>query len=69
MKRAGSGGSDPSSKKRKVTFTTYKKWASEFDNDFKTLTWLDCETTYDDGKKIVSQLKCSICAKFQKVQD
>ena len=44
MKRAASGGSEPSSKKRKVTFTTYKKWAIEFDSDFKTLTWLDCET-------------------------
>ena len=52
-------------KKRSVSFATYQKWLQDFDRELKTLSWLECDTTFKGGKKIVTQLRCSVCSKFE----
>ncbi len=46
------------SQKRSVTYATFQKWCRDFDRELQTLSWLDCNTIYKDGKKIVTHLKC-----------
>ena len=68
MKRALSSSAEASTseaKKRKVTYTIYQKWKSELDRDCQTVSWLDCESKVVAGKRIVSKLRCSTCAKFK----
>ena len=68
MKRALSSSDEASTseaKKRKVTYATYQKWKSELDRDCQTVSWLDCESKVVAGKRIVSKLRCSMCAKFK----
>lgn len=31
---------------------------------FQTMSWLDCFSEKDSGKKVVSQLKCKVCSDF-----
>ena len=54
----------PEAKRRAASYDTYKKWVSELDKSLQTLTWLDCETKSEGGKRVVSKLKCKICEKF-----
>lgn len=65
MKRASSSASEQIPKKRKVAVTTYRKWREDFDKELKTVSWLDCETEIESGKKMVKTLKCSVCTRFQ----
>ena len=68
MKRALSSSDEASTseaKKRKVTYATYQKWKSELDRDCQTVSWLDCESKVVAGKRIVSKLRCSMCAKLK----
>ena len=68
MKRALSSSDEASTseaKKRKVTYATYQKWKNELDRDCQTVSWLDCESKVVAGKRIVSKLRCSTCAKFK----
>ena len=44
---------------------TYKGWLTQYDREYQTVTWLDCETSVDDGAKLVTQLKCRVCTKFK----
>ena len=53
------------SKKRMVLFTTYQKWRTELDRDYKTVTWLECKTLLVSGKKVVDKLLCVICKQFK----
>ncbi len=52
-------------KRRSVTYATFQKWCRDFDRELQTLSWLECNTIYKDGGKIVTHLKCSICMKFE----
>ena len=54
-----------SSSRREVAFYTYKKWMTELECGFQTLSWLDCDTGSIEGKKVVTKLKCKICTKHQ----
>ena len=68
MKRALSSSAEASTseaKKRKVTYATYQKWKRELERDCQTVSWLGCESKVVAGKKIVSKLRCSTCAKFK----
>ena len=68
MKRALSSSAEASiseAKKQKVTYATYQKWKSELDYDCQAVSWLDCESKVVAGKRIVSKLRCSTCAKFK----
>ena len=67
MKRslpAGAMAAESSSKKRAVTYGTFQKWQRDFDKDLNTMSWLDCNTTMDGGKKMVERLKCKICMRY-----
>ena len=55
----------PAEKKRKVTYVTFQKWKREFHKECKTVTWLDCESSVEDGTKVVRKLKCTVCLKFR----
>ena len=53
------------SKKRVVTYRTFQKWQRDFDKEFSTMSWLDCEARMNGGNKIVEKLKCKVCTKFE----
>ena len=69
MKRSdmssSSDASAPEPKKRKVTYSTYQKWKAELDHDCQTVTWLECDTEVSGKKKIVTKLRCGVCAQFK----
>ena len=66
MKRLrDSSAEESSSKRREVTFFTYKKWLTELDRSHQTISWLDCDTRLIEGKRVVTKLKCRICAKHK----
>ena len=52
-------------KKRKVAYTTSEKWRRDFDREFETVSWLECESAVEGGTKVVRKLKCSVCNKFR----
>ena len=68
MKRAqsSSDASAPEPKKRNVVYATYQKWKSDTDQECLIVTWLDCDTELSGRKKIVTKLRCSVCAKFKR---
>ena len=48
-----------------IQYKTYKKWKRDLDKKkIKTVTWLECETVMECGRKMVRALKCSICSKY-----
>ena len=51
--------------KRSVTYETFKNWRTDLDRDHQTVSWLDCDTVSEGGKKVVQRLKCSVCSKFK----
>ena len=51
--------------KRAVTYETFKKWRTELDREYQTVSWLDCDTVSEGGKKAVKRLRCSVCSKFK----
>ena len=53
------------SKKRVGTYRTFQKWQRDYDKEFRTMTWLDCEARMNGGKKTVDKLKCKVCSKFE----
>ena len=67
MKRAQSCNRSGASqeKKRKVSYATFEKWRRDFDREFKTVSWLECESAVEGGTKVVRKLKCSVCGKFR----
>ena len=68
MKRVLSSSAETSTseaKKWKVTYATYQKWKSELEHDCRTVSWLDCESKVVAGKRMVSKLRSSTCAKFK----
>ena len=67
MKRARSCNTSGTSqeKKRKVAYTTFEKWRRDFDCEFETVSWLECESAVEGGTKVVRKLKCSVCNKFR----
>ena len=55
----------PEAKKRTITYSTYRKWKQDFDQDYQMVTWLDCNKETEDDKEIVTSLKCIVCTKFK----
>ena len=55
----------PDPKKGKVAYVTYLKWWRDFDRESKTVTWLNCNAKFDGSEKVLTQLKCIVCEKFQ----
>jgi hypothetical protein len=50
-----SGPSGPDSKRRNVSYATFLKWKTD----------LDCTKAASEGKKIIAQLRCDICANYE----
>ena len=57
--------SEQPAKRRKVKLETYKRWVKQYDSEFQTVSWLDCETSVEAGSRVVTELKCRVCAKFR----
>ena len=36
----------------------------DLDHKYQTMTWLDCSSKKERGKKVVVQLKCKVCSDF-----
>ena len=51
--------------KRAVTYETFKKWRTELDREYQTMSWLNCDTVSEGGKKAVKRLRCSVCSTFK----
>ena len=54
---------ESSTKRRVVAFHTFKKWRTDNDKDYQTISWLDCERSGDK----VTHLKCTVCTKYRSV--
>ena len=66
MKRASSSGTASAPEaKRKVAYATFSKWKVDMDKECQTVTWLDCDTEVQAGKRFVTKLRCSVCTKFK----
>ena len=66
MKRGPSKASEGGpAQKRAVSYETIKNWRMDLDRDYQTVSWLDCDTVSEGGKKAVKRLKCSVCSKFK----
>ena len=52
-------------KRKVVSLKTFLKWRTEMDRELKTISWLSSAEAIENGKKIVKELKCSVCAKFR----
>ena len=58
MKRGPSKASEGEpAQKRAVSYETIKKWRTDLDRDYQTVSWLDCDTVSEGGKKAVKRLK------------
>ena len=64
MKRRRDAQTGAGNAKKRMTHDTFTKWQRDFDRESQTMTWLDCETGTESGKKIVEKLKCRVCTKF-----
>ena len=64
MKRVRETQSGAGKAKKRVTHDTFAKWQRDLDRDCQTMTWLDCETGTESGKKIVEKLKYKVCTEF-----
>lgn len=50
-------------RKRRVEYSTFRKWQRDLDHEHQTMSWLECNT--EKGvKKVVASLKCKACAEF-----
>ena len=49
--------------KRQVTIATAKKWQTQYDREYQSLTWLKYDRG-DQDKTLVKVLRCSACTKF-----
>ena len=64
MKRRRDTQSEAGNAKKRVTHDTFLKWKRDLNCKCQTMTWLDCETGMESGKKIVEKLKCKVCTEF-----
>ena len=63
-KRSADTAATTSSKKRKVTITTFNKWKTQFDRDHNMVSWLRCDVSKED-KTLVEFLHCEACKKHE----
>jgi hypothetical protein len=63
-KRTADSAVTTSSKKRKVTITTFNKWKAQFERDYNMLSWLRCDAAKED-KTVVEMLWCKAYRKHE----
>ena len=66
LKRSqSSASSEQQAKWRKVKHAMYNGWVTQYNHDYQTVTWLDCEMRVEDRTKVVTQLNCHVCTKYK----
>ena len=62
MKRAQSCNTSYASqeKKRKVSFATFEKCRCDFDREFKTVSWLECEIVSRQGGRCETKCESAV---------
>ena len=50
--------------KRQVSVLTYKKWQTNYEQEYQTLSWLRCDVNERD-KSLVGLLWCAVCRRFE----
>ena len=50
--------------KRQVSVLTYKKWQTNNEQEYQTLSWLRCDVDERD-KSLVGLLWCAVCRRFE----
>ena len=65
LKRPSSGdSSDEKKEKRQIGYKTFEKWQVQHNSEFKTFTWLHCET---EGLALaVTLLWCDVCRMYER---
>ena len=53
------------SKKRRVEHATFLKWKRDLDREHQTLSWLECDSAVESGKKVVFKLLCKVFTQFE----
>ena len=56
--------SEQPAKQRKVKHNTYQKWERQYDCEFQTVTWLNCDMGIKGGVKLVTKLKHRVCTNY-----
>lgn len=65
LKRSSSGdSSDEKKEKRQIGYKTFEKWQVQYNSEFKTLTWLRCET--EGLTRAVTLLWCDVCRMYER---
>ena len=49
-----------------MKYETHSKWLVQYDREYQTKTWLDCETQMDARSNVVNELKCLPCVEDDK---
>ena len=64
LKHPSSGdSSDEKKEKRQIGYKTFEKWQVQYNSEFKTLTWLRCET--EGLTHAVTLLWCDVCRMYE----
>ena len=50
--------------KRQVSVLTYKKWQTNYEQEYQMLSWLRCDVNERD-KSLVGLLWCAVCRQFE----
>ena len=53
------------SKKRRVEHATFLKRKHDLDRVHQTLSWLECDSAMDSGKKVVFKLLFKVCTQSE----
>ena len=62
---AASASQDPAKKaKRQVSVATFKKWQTNYEQEYQSLTWLRCDVDQRD-RSLVGLLWCAVCRRFE----
>ena len=62
---AASASQDPAKKaKRQVSVATFKKWQTNYEQEYQSLTWLCCDVDERD-RSLVGLLWCAVCRRFE----
>ena len=57
----GSSSSKSKKQKRQVSLATFRRWQTEKEKEYQTLSWLRC----DKANQSVELLRCASCRKFE----
>lgn len=66
LKRSAASTSSTSKKaKRQVTIATFKKWQTQYEREYQSLSWLRCDVD-KHNREVVDLLWCDACRKHER---